>query len=95
VRGGSLAIDMTFSSFDDYWQPLLGAGQTFGKYFDTLPPAAQSRTFDAVRAAYPVGDDDGPRSGCVRQDVQIGGQGLRSTRPFAVDPCAPPTASPC
>jgi SAM-dependent methyltransferase len=66
VRGRSLAVDMTFSGFDDYWQPLLAAGQTFGRYFDALPAAAQSRTHDAVRAAFLVGDDDGPRSFAAR-----------------------------
>jgi hypothetical protein len=66
VRGESLALDMTFSGFDDYWQPLLAAGQTFGKYFGALPAAAQSRTHDAVRAAFLVGDDDGPRSFAAR-----------------------------
>ena len=62
VRGQPLAIDMTFSDFDDYWQPLIAAGQTFSKYFGTLSTAAQARTYDAVRAAFLVGDDDGPRS---------------------------------
>jgi len=66
VRGRSLAIDMTFSGFDDYWQPLLAAGQVFSKYFDALPAAAQSRTHDAVRAAFLVGDEDGPRSFAAR-----------------------------
>ncbi len=62
VQGESLAIDMTFSDFDDYWQPLIAAGQTFSKYYGTLSAAARSRTYDAVRAAFLVGDDDGPRS---------------------------------
>jgi SAM-dependent methyltransferase len=75
VRGRSLAIDMTFSDFDDYWQPLLATGQTFSKYFGTLSAAAQSRTYEAVRAAYLVGDDDGPRS--------------FATRAFAVTGCVP------
>ena len=66
VRGQSLAIDMTFSDFDDYWQPLLGSGQTFSKYFDTLPEAARARTYEAVRAAFLVADDDGPRSFAAR-----------------------------
>jgi SAM-dependent methyltransferase len=75
VRGRSLAIDMTFSNFEDYWQPLLGSGQTFSKYFATLSAAAQSRTYAAVRAAYLVGDEDGPRS--------------FATRAFAVTGCVP------
>jgi SAM-dependent methyltransferase len=73
VRGQSLAIDMTFSDFDDYWQPLLGAGQTFSKYFGALPAAAQLRTYDAVRAAFLVGDDDGPRSFAARA-FAVGGR---------------------
>jgi SAM-dependent methyltransferase len=75
VRSRSLAVDMTFSDFDDYWQPLLGAGQTFSKYFGTLSAPAQSRTYEAVRAAYLVGDDDGARS--------------FATRAFAVTGCVP------
>lgn len=66
VRGRPLVIDMTFANFDDYWQPLLGAGQTFSKYLDGLSAAARSRTHDAVRAAFLVGDDDGPRSFVAR-----------------------------
>jgi SAM-dependent methyltransferase len=66
VRGQSLLIDMTFADFDDYWQPLLGAGQTFSKYFGALPAAVQARTYEAVRAAFLVGDDDGPRSFAAR-----------------------------
>ena len=66
VRGQSLAIDMTFSDFDDYWQPLLDTGQTFSKYFAALPAAARSRMYEAVRAAFLVGDDDGPRSFVAR-----------------------------
>jgi SAM-dependent methyltransferase len=66
VRGQSLAIDMTFSDFDDYWQPLLGTGQTFSKYFGALSAADQLRTYEAVRAAFLVGDDDGPRSFAAR-----------------------------
>jgi SAM-dependent methyltransferase len=62
VRGQSLAIDMTFSDFDDYWRPLIAAGQTFSKYYGSLSAVAQTRTYDAVRAAFLVGDDDGPRS---------------------------------
>jgi SAM-dependent methyltransferase len=75
VRGASLAIDMAFSDFDDYWRPLLQTGQTFSKYFDALPAAAQLRTYDAVRAAYLVGDADGPRS--------------FATRAFSVTGCVP------
>jgi len=66
VRGQSLAIDMTFADFDDYWQPMLGAGQTFSKYFGALPATAQRRTYEAVRAAFLVADDDGPRSFAAR-----------------------------
>lgn len=73
VRGQSLAIDMTFSDFDDYWQPLLGTGQTFSKYFGALPAGAQLRTYEAVRAAFLVGDDDGPRSFAARA-FAVGGR---------------------
>jgi SAM-dependent methyltransferase len=72
VHGQSLAIDMTFSDFDDYWQPLLGTGQTFGKYFGALPAAARLRTCEAVRAAFLVADDDGPRSFAARAFVVSG-----------------------
>jgi hypothetical protein len=40
VRAQPLTIDMTFSDFDDYWQPLLDAGHTFSKYIGGLPATA-------------------------------------------------------
>ncbi len=66
VRGQSLTIDMTFANFDDYWQPLLRTGQSFSKYLAARPAAAQTRIHEAARAAFLVGDDDGPRSFVAR-----------------------------
>jgi SAM-dependent methyltransferase len=66
IRCRSLAMDMTFADFNDYWRPLLDAGQGFSRYFGALSAAAQSRVCEAVRAAFLVGDDDGPRSFAAR-----------------------------
>jgi hypothetical protein len=57
---------MTFPHFDDFWQPLIGSGQSFSRYFAALPPAHQARVRNAVRAAWLTGDDDGPRSFAAR-----------------------------
>jgi len=66
VRGGALAVDLAYADFDDYWQPVVGNGQAFARYFAALPDAAQARLRDTVRAAYLTGDDDGPRSFAAR-----------------------------
>ena len=62
IRTVSLGIEIAFECFDDYWQTLIGGGQTFSRHFNALPALAQARLRDAVRAAYLVGDEDGPRS---------------------------------
>ncbi len=66
VRAASLAVDVTYDDFDDYWQPLSENGQTFSQYYTALPTELQARLRDTVRAAYLVGDDDGPRSFAAR-----------------------------
>lgn len=66
VREGTLAIEIAFERFDHYWQTVVGSGQTFARYFATLPPDARAALRDTVRAAYLVGDDDGPRSWATR-----------------------------
>lgn len=66
VRSAALHIDMTYADFADYWQPLTASGQTFARYFAALPPARQAMLRDTVRAAWLVGDDDGPRSYVAR-----------------------------
>lgn len=62
VRRDWLTIRMDFTSFDDYWQPLLGGQGPVGSYVAGLDPALRDRVAAAVRAAYLSGDLDGPRS---------------------------------
>ncbi|MEZ5930441.1 MAG: class I SAM-dependent methyltransferase [Alphaproteobacteria bacterium] len=58
----SLTIRMDFSSFADYWEPLLGGQGPVGSYVAGLEPAMQTRVRDAVRTAYLSGAPDGERS---------------------------------
>jgi len=66
VSGAAIAVDVTYDDFADYWQPLAGNGQTFSQYYAALPADLQARIRDSVRAAYLVGDVDGPRSFAAR-----------------------------
>src|SRR5262245_58275715 len=56
-----LVIRMDYTSFDDFWHPMVYGQGTFGSFFDALPETRRDRLRRAVRAAYLAGDDDGPR----------------------------------
>ena len=56
-----LAIRMDYTSFDDFWHPMVYGQGTFGGFYDALPEARRDRLRDAVRAAYLAGESDGPR----------------------------------
>jgi SAM-dependent methyltransferase len=62
VRRTSVTIRMDFSSFADYWEPLLGGQGPVGSYVAGLPATKQVRIRDAVEAAFLAGDEDGLRS---------------------------------
>jgi hypothetical protein len=62
VTRTSLTIRMDFSSFSDYWEPLLGGQGPVGGYVAGLDPDMQPRVREAVRAAFLAGAADGERS---------------------------------
>lgn len=62
VQTGSVTIRMTYASFDDYWQPLLGGQGPVGTYVSALSHDMKQRIKDAVQLAYLSGAPDGERS---------------------------------
>jgi SAM-dependent methyltransferase len=62
VEIGSLTIRMDYSSFDDYWEPLLGGQGPVGTFVQSLDAALLERLRSAVRSSYLSGRPDGPRS---------------------------------
>lgn len=61
IRETSLAIRMEFADFADYWEPSSQSAM-FGAFLRSLPPPLQADLQAKVRAAYLLGDADGPRS---------------------------------
>jgi SAM-dependent methyltransferase len=62
VERASLTSRMTYASFDDYWQPLLGGQGPVGTYVTGLEDDLRRRIAEAVRRAYCSGAPDGERS---------------------------------
>ncbi|TFZ06128.1 SAM-dependent methyltransferase [Ramlibacter henchirensis] len=52
-----LDIDTPFSSFDDYWQPFLGAQGPAPAYVASLPEERRMRLREALRARVPAASD--------------------------------------
>lgn len=62
VRETELTIRMDFSSFEDYWIPLITGQGKHSEFMSTLPKSTRKRIEDAVRASYLCDRPDGPRS---------------------------------
>jgi hypothetical protein len=62
-----LTIRMDYANFDDFWHPMAYGQGTFGSFFDALPETRRDRLREAVRAAYLVGEGDGPRGSCPKK----------------------------
>lgn len=62
VVDSTLSIRMEYSSFEDYWAPLVGRDGPQAEYVATLGDVERSRLREAVRLAYVDGEPDGPRS---------------------------------
>jgi SAM-dependent methyltransferase len=62
VTQAELSIRMTFSSFDDFWSPYLGAQGPIADYVLGLAEAERAQLKEQVRQAYMDGEADGPRS---------------------------------
>ncbi|HYB08626.1 MAG TPA: class I SAM-dependent methyltransferase [Alphaproteobacteria bacterium] len=62
IERASITIRMTYASFNDYWEPLLGGQGPVGTYVQGLTPGMREKIEERVRAAYLSGAGDGPRS---------------------------------
>lgn len=58
----SIAIQMEYSSFDDFWTSLAGTDGPYTAYLTTLAANARSKLRGLIQSAYLDGDPDGPRS---------------------------------
>jgi len=58
----TLSVRMEFTSFEDFWAPLVGKDGPQAEYVATLGDTERSRLRDALRLAYVDGETDGPRS---------------------------------
>ena len=54
VSTGSIVIDMTFTSFDDYWAPFLGGLGPAGTYVSSLDAGKRDELARALRAQLPI-----------------------------------------
>lgn len=61
VRETTLSIRMDFADFEDCWTPSTEGG-VFGPVYRAMPPERQALLREKMRAAYLLGDPDGPRS---------------------------------
>jgi ubiquinone/menaquinone biosynthesis C-methylase UbiE len=62
IAQATLTIRMEFTSFDDYWHPLINGQGTLAAFLSTLPEGAPERVQAGVREAYLCDRPDGPRS---------------------------------
>lgn len=62
VRLDSIAIEMEYRSFDDFWTSLAGRNGPYAEYVGTLAADTRARLRDLICAAYLDGDPDGLRS---------------------------------
>jgi SAM-dependent methyltransferase len=62
VEARCLTIRMHYTSFEDYWQPILNAQGPVGDYISRLPPDRRRTLAAALERAYRCGEEDGPRS---------------------------------
>jgi SAM-dependent methyltransferase len=62
IRDTMLTIRMDFTSFDDFWAPMLGREGPFADYVASLNADRKATLRDNVRRAYFDGEPDGPRS---------------------------------
>jgi len=58
----SIAIQMEYSSFDDFWTSIAGTDGPYAAYLATLAADARSRLRGLIESAYLDGDPDGARS---------------------------------
>lgn len=62
VAQASVTVRMNFENFADYWTPMLGKTGPVGAYLASVDDATRRELERRVRAAYELGQGDGPRS---------------------------------
>ena len=62
IEGAEMTVRFEFERFADYWQPMLGKTGPVGAYLDGIPESLRTQLERCVRAAYELGEPDGPRS---------------------------------
>jgi SAM-dependent methyltransferase len=62
IQRESITIRMDYTSFEDYWMPILGGQGPVGTYVASLAADLRCRIEEAVRRAYCSGAPDGERS---------------------------------
>ncbi|MDX1487728.1 MAG: hypothetical protein R3268_05970, partial [Acidiferrobacterales bacterium] len=62
VEGTEMTVRFEFERFADYWQPMLGKTGPVGAYLDGISESLRMKLERCVRAAYELGEPDGPRS---------------------------------
>lgn len=62
VSQDAVTVRMSFENFADYWRPMLGKTGPVGAYLASVDEATRAELERRVRAAYELGESDGPRS---------------------------------
>jgi ubiquinone/menaquinone biosynthesis C-methylase UbiE len=62
IEQTEITVRFEFERFADYWEPMLGKTGPVGAYLDGIPETLRMTLEQCVRAAYEVGQPDGPRS---------------------------------
>jgi ubiquinone/menaquinone biosynthesis C-methylase UbiE len=62
IEQSEITVRFEFERFADYWEPMLGKTGPVGAYLDGISEALRMELERRVRAAYELGQPDGPRS---------------------------------
>lgn len=62
IEQSEITVRFEFERFADYWEPFLGKTGPVGAYLDGISEALRMELERCVRAAYELGQPDGPRS---------------------------------
>ena len=62
IEQTEMTMRFEFECFADYWEPMLGKTGPVGAYLDGVQESLRVKLEQCVRAAYELGEPDGPRS---------------------------------
>lgn len=62
IEQKEITVRFEFERFADYWEPMLGKTGPVGAYLDGISEPLRMKLEQCVRAAYELGEPDGPRS---------------------------------